>query len=189
MRRTYKVRVPSKRPALTISGTYRGTYEQHAESRSQSGLCTLTHAYQQDGSDAPQYVSPLQTKYWVGTHSHRHTSEGIEPRQESTQAVLVSAVFMHILTHTEYIYSATRSKPILRASWKGIRVGCTRPMWFIMVHWDSDMSSVKGYYNAMVAYSPSLLILVKVDSPLTVRRGSERYADVVHCSGYRSVSV
>jgi hypothetical protein len=51
------------------------------------------------------------------------------------------------------------------------------------------MSSVNGYCNAMVAYSPSLLILVKVDSPLTVRRGSERYADVVHCSGYRSVSV
>ena len=34
------------------------------------------------------------------------------------------------------------------------------------------MSSVKGYYNAIVA---SLLILVKVDSPLTVSRGSESY--------------
>ena len=51
------------------------------------------------------------------------------------------------------------------------------------------MSSVKGYDNAIAAHSPSLLILLEVDSPLTVRRDSESYADVVHCSGYRSVSV
>ena len=144
------------------------------QSRGHNQGCVHLHMHINKTGATPRGTCHLyRPSTWVGTHSHRHTSEGIEPRQESTQAVLVSAVFMHILTHTEYIYSATRSKPILRASWKGIRVGCTRPMWFIMVHWDSGMSSVKGYYNAIVAYSPSLLILVKVDSPLTVRRGSE----------------